>query len=143
MSVCNVSDQDKLFADLWMKQSDLFLKLAALIPVLELAILAGWYGLMRDDQPELARWAALLGTFVMLVALVILWRASLRIRHFRDKLGELLAGLPRSTLTGRGTAICLPAVCAIVNIILSTGVIAPMSKTPLNPKPSIMSPQSN
>jgi hypothetical protein len=37
-----VSDEDRLFADLWIRQSDLFLKLAALVPVLEIAVLAGW-----------------------------------------------------------------------------------------------------
>jgi divalent metal cation (Fe/Co/Zn/Cd) transporter len=138
-SLGKVSEETKLFTDMWLRQSDLFLKLAALVPVLEITILAGWYALIKDDQPVLAIGIAWLGAIVMALALLILWRAGRRVLHFRLKIGELLTGLPRAVVTGRWTAVALPAVGLAVNLSLAFELIK-AKPFPAKPPPTMCTP---
>lgn len=132
-----VSEDEKLFADLWMKQIDLFLRIVAVIPIAEFGLLVGWYKLISDGQSALARMAALLGVVVMLMIWAILHRTVRYIRYFRSKI-ESLAGGPSPTLVSRWIGTYLPVICVIVNVILAGGLIEPKP----HPSPQV-APHSN
>jgi len=95
-----MSEDEKLYVDLWVKQSDLFLKLVALVPVVELAIVASWYTLMKDGNSTPAQWVAALGALVMAAATIILWRTTQYIGHFRSQISRLLPASQHG-ITGR------------------------------------------
>jgi hypothetical protein len=144
-----VDDEKKLLADLWMRQTDIFLKLVSLMPVIELGILAGWYKLMKDQRNDIALIAAVLGVIVMLIAWTYLYRATKYISYFKDQvpilkavpkttlttlLGSklrLLGGLSGRQITGRNAGLCVPALCAGVNLLLAIG--SPFIVLPPNP----------
>ncbi|QWG14477.1 hypothetical protein KMZ29_07355 [Bradyrhizobium sediminis] len=112
------ADEDKLYADLWVKQSDLFLKLVALVPVAELGITASWYSLMTAGHPRTAHWAAFIGVLVMSAACVILLRTTQYIGHFRAKIAHLLPEKSQGKLTGRNVGLFLPVLCGLINLVL-------------------------
>lgn len=139
-----LADEEKLLADLWMRQTDLFLKLVSLMPAIELGILAGWYNLMKDDRNVLALLAAVLGVIVMLIAWTYLYRATVYIAYFQDQvpmlrvpkttlttligrerrglvrlLGGLFGGLLESKIRGRDAGLYVPALSAGVNLLLA------------------------
>jgi hypothetical protein len=136
-----LDDEKKLLADLWMRQTDIFLKLVSLMPVIELGILAGWYKLMKDQRNDIALIAALLGVIVMLIAWTYLYRATKYISYFKDQVpvlgavpdttlttllgreikGRLLGRLSGRKITGRNAGLCVPALCAGVNLLLAIG----------------------
>jgi hypothetical protein len=116
-------DWEKLLSDLWMRQTDVFLKLVSLMPVIELGILAGWYALIKDDKDVLALIAALLGVIVMLIAWAYLYRATVYIEYFKNE-SFILRDVPERTLfrsraTGRTAGLSIPALCAGVNLLLA------------------------
>jgi hypothetical protein len=117
-----VTDKDKLFADLWMRQTDIFLKLVSLMPVIELGILAGWYKLISDGMNVLALLAAVVGVIVMLIAFLYLYRATVYIEYFLDQV-PLLRAPPTirfgRKLTGRIAGLSVPVLCAGVNLLLA------------------------
>jgi hypothetical protein len=116
----NQDDELRFYTDLWVKQSDLFLKLLALDPLLELAILASWYSLMKDGQLAFAQYSAGFGAVVLIGATVILYRTARYIGHFREKIQASLP-LLNTVLTGRNVAIVIPFLCIVGNLYLATG----------------------
>jgi hypothetical protein len=118
-----MSEDDKLYADLWVKQSDLFLKLVALVPVVELGITASCYTLMNASHPKTAQWVAVVGVLVMGAAFIILRRTTDYIGHFRNKITHLLPVVTESQLTGRKVGLFLPGLCIIINLVLATGYV--------------------
>jgi len=117
-----MSEDEKLYVDLWVKQSDLFLKLVALVPVVELAIVASWYTLMKDGNSTPAQWVAALGALVMAAATIILWRTTQYIGHFRSQISRLLPASQHG-ITGRSVGLFLPALCVAINMFLATGCV--------------------
>lgn len=128
-----INGEDKIYADLWVKQSDLFLKLVALIPAVELGIAAGWYALQKDQQPHLARFVGIIGAIVMAASVVIFYRTAIYIGHFREKIGNLLPSIWPSGITGRLVGILIPALCLAINILLASGYVELSSPTPTQP----------
>ena len=120
-----LSEEDKLYAELWSKQSDIFLKLVTLIPVAELAITASWYALMGAGHPRTAHWVAVIGVLVMGAAFVFLRSTAEYISHFRSKISRLLPYQTQKSLTGRYVGLFLPALCGLINFILIFVRISP------------------
>ena len=118
-----ISDEDKFFADLWVKQYDIFFRIVSLVPLGELAILAGWYTLMKDGHTRLAQGMAMLGAFVMIVAWASLRRTTRYIRYFRKKLEPLLEGAPPVSIKGRWIGTLLPIAFTLLNLVLASGKI--------------------
>jgi hypothetical protein len=114
----SMSDEDKFHADAWLRQSDILLKLMALIPVSELAIAASWYTLMIANHPKTAHWVAFVGVLVMVATLTITRRTAGYISHHRYKISHLLPSRPPGLLTGRNVGLFLPILCATINFIL-------------------------
>ena len=93
-----LGDEEKLLADLWMRQTDIFLKTLTLMPAIELGILAGWYVLVNDHRHYVlinehrystAILAAIFGALIMLLAFTYLYRAQVYIGHFHDRVPVL------------------------------------------------------
>ena len=118
------TDDEKFFADLWIKHAELFLKVVAFVPVIQLGIMAGWYALMKDEEPVLARSLAGFGVLVMLVASFILNRTSWYVWHFRQRLETLLAGNPHNPIRGKWLGLSLPLLCVLVNLVLAMGLVS-------------------
>jgi hypothetical protein len=119
------SEKQTLLADLWMQHTDLFLKLVTLMPLTELGILAGWYKLMYDQMNFLAVAAAIVGVIVMSIAWVYLYRVTVYITYFRDEVEILKVEQTkpkqflRWDVTGRNAGLCVPIICAGINLILA------------------------
>jgi len=113
----DLSDRQKLFADLWIKQSELFSKIVATLPLVESGILASWYALR--NQPDLAQYVAILGAIVMGVAGIILWRTTAYIRHFRREIAFMLP--TEKVINVRLLGILLTILCVGVNAVLAFG----------------------
>ena len=114
-----VSDEDKLFADMWMKQKDLFLRFVSFVPLIEIAILASWFPLARDKREILAQTILLGGAVVMVAATVMMWRIIQYVSYFRSKLDRFLVGMPDTLFTSRRVGLTIPLLCIITNIVLA------------------------
>lgn len=70
----SISEEEKIYADMWMKQKDLFLRFVSFVPLIEIAILASWFALTRDGRPFAAQLLMIGGAFVMGAAWLMMWR---------------------------------------------------------------------
>jgi hypothetical protein len=104
-------DDEKLYADLWMKLSDQFWKHVSLLPVVQLAVLASWYTMLKDLHLCLALGSLAFGAIVMAVGFALLYRTTEYIRHFRNKIARHLAGVPEPWFKGERLA-CWCQPCA-------------------------------
>ncbi|HWD27597.1 MAG TPA: hypothetical protein VG387_10560 [Rhizomicrobium sp.] len=67
-----ITEDEKFFADLWMRQGELVWWAMGLIPTIEAAVLAAWYVLHKEESPDLAICVALIGIVVMACTWIIL-----------------------------------------------------------------------
>lgn len=117
-----ISDDEKFFADLWLRQGELVWKAMALIPTIEAAVMAAWYVLRGEGSPDLAIGVAIVGIAVMIFTWIILDRTVGYVAHFRSQISRLLPrqeqGWLRSKLArlGRHVFVLLPLFCILVNI---------------------------
>lgn len=141
-------DRDELLADLWMRQTNIFLKLVSLMPVLELGIAAGWYNLIDNCRYFLSLLVALIGVVVMTTAWAYLYRATIYIDRFRKSVDKLefipeakfidlfnkssllrwvVLFLPEAFLdrdvTGRKAGLFVPELCVAINGFLAIASI--------------------
>jgi hypothetical protein len=128
------AEKDKLFADLWLKQSDILLKGTSLLPVAEAAISAGWYVLAKDRQLLLAQCVAGLGAFAMAMATLYMARTVHYASIFRRKITGLLGvSPPHPFLSGRAACLSVPILFTVTNIamIFFTSSVVPAPVAPL------------
>ncbi len=119
-----ISDEDKLFAELWKEQSKILLQATSFIPLIQIAIMAAWYTLLKDQQISLAQIVALGGAVVMLLATIYMIRTVQYVGYFRSKidgLDGLLSGMPRTVwgLTGRFACLSPPILFIPLNLFLA------------------------
>ena len=100
-----VTDEDKLFADMWMKQKEIFFRYISFIPVVEIAVLASWFGLIKDRRSGLAQITLVCGAFVMLIASVMIWRSTQYVSYFRNKISHLFSEMSTPTINTRRIAV--------------------------------------
>jgi hypothetical protein len=107
-----------LFADLWIEQSDILLRGVSLVPLVQAAILAGWYALKRDGQDVLATAAAASGALVMILATIYLARTVQYVAYFRDRMGPLIESVPTGWVNGKRACLLVPVLCLLANLTL-------------------------
>jgi hypothetical protein len=104
--------EEEFFADLWMRQSDILLKATSFMPVVELAVLAAWYGLVKDRQILMARFVAIAGAAVMVLASIYMGRTVQYVSFFRKKMGSLMKAAPKGWFgLGRYACLAVPVFC--------------------------------
>jgi hypothetical protein len=112
-------DDEKLYADLWMKLSDQFWKHVALLPAIQLGVFASWYTLLSQNELILAICSLLFGAVVMGVAGALLFRTTQYITFFRRKISRYMEEMPEPWLRGRNIGIVIPALCFAANLVLA------------------------
>ncbi|MEQ8577190.1 MAG: hypothetical protein RIC57_10080 [Balneola sp.] len=71
--------------DLWIYQSELFWRTVYSVPFVAIAILAGWYALMSNEQLILSQSLLIAGILIMLVQMLILYRMSQYLNAFKKE----------------------------------------------------------
>lgn len=84
--------------ELWKKQSELFWRTVYSVPVVGIAIFAGWYALQGKHQTDLSHYLIYAGIAIMLLQTVILRRMAQYLNAFRRAAGDLIPDVPNALL---------------------------------------------
>ncbi|MEQ8525274.1 hypothetical protein [Gracilimonas sp.] len=71
--------------DLWIYQSELFWRTVYSVPFVAIAILAGWYALISNEQLLLGQSLLVAGILIMFVQMLILYRMSQYLNAFKKE----------------------------------------------------------
>lgn len=118
------------YVDLWKKQSELFWRTVYSIPLIGMAIFAGWYALESKEQFALSQYLLIAGILIMLVQMVILYRMAQYLNAFRGAADTLIPSVPSALLglTGYRIGVAIPVILIVLFLFMLRVDIEPTSQ---------------
>ena len=106
---------------LWICYIPFFWGQVRFVPIIEAGVLVGWYALESKGHTELANALLGLGSLLLLIMALILFRLSQWLNTFRQGAGDLIPKKPRisvSLLPASWLAILTTVILIVVNLSL-------------------------